>query len=321
MLTELIGKLANENDFDLWGICSLEPSEHSQYFVDWLGASMAGEMEYLNRSISLRHDPTSLLPGSKTAIVFGRNYLQPTHNAPEGVLIAQYALGKDYHKVMRKKLVKIASQLAIHHPEASFRACVDSAPIFERELAQRAGLGWIGKNTCLINSQRGSWFLIGVLLTTLDLPRSTPSTGGCGSCQKCIESCPTGAIVFFEGRWAIDSRSCISYLTIEHRGDIAPELQTKMGNWVVGCDICQIVCPFNEPRQNQPLRAKPAKQSPELEPVPWPPLAEASNMPFEEWDQLTRGRATRRPGYEATMRNIKIALKNESNLPSDSDKV
>jgi epoxyqueuosine reductase len=187
---------------------------------------------------------------------------------------------------------------------------VDSAPIMERDFAQLAGLGWYGKNTMLINSQRGSWFFIGVLLTSVSFEPDSSAIGGCGSCKACIEACPTGAIVLEEDRWQVDARRCISYLTIEHEGEIEDELATKMGDWTFGCDICQEVCPFNNPRESQPLRANETKVEDFQQERHWPSLKELAVIQPEQWDKLTQGSPTRRTGIEGIRRNARINLAN-----------
>jgi epoxyqueuosine reductase len=187
---------------------------------------------------------------------------------------------------------------------------VDSAPIMERDFAQLAGLGWFGKNTMLINSRRGSWFFIGVLLTTVEFEPDESAVGGCGSCRECIDACPTGAIVHEDGRWQVDARSCISYLTIEHRGAIDPNLMPKMGEWTFGCDVCQEVCPFNAPRESQPERARETKVQDFLNRRPFPSLTELAMLDPKGWDELTQGSAIRRTGLDGLSRNAEINLRN-----------
>ena len=186
------------------------------------------------------------------------------------------------------------------------RPCVDSAPVFERDYAHLAGLGWFGKNTMLIDSRRGSWFFLGLILTTARWEPDAPAEGGCGTCTRCIDACPTGAIVLSDGRWSVDARRCVSYLTIEHEGPIEPTLAKGIGDWTFGCDVCQEVCPFNAERASQPMRGARATEADLLLHREWPSLAEIETMPHEVWDRLTQGSPVRRAGLEGLRRNARI---------------
>jgi epoxyqueuosine reductase len=296
--------------FDLVGVCGAEPPSSLTIFRRWLDKGYAGTMAYLWRSLGLRADPQRLLPGARSAIAVGCFYDQP--NPPERGMprIARYALGRDYHKVLRPRLRALERELVATFPSARSRICVDSAPILEREYAQRAGLGWYGKNTCLINSRRGSWFVIGLLLTTVELEPDEPARGGCGSCTRCVEACPTGCIVFEDGRWQINAERCISYLTIEHRGPFSPDQERLIGPWTFGCDVCQEVCPFNEIRPNQPLRAPQARLADFRRKRSWPSLRQLAVIQEPEWDLLTRGSPVRRAGFEGLRRNARANLDN-----------
>jgi epoxyqueuosine reductase len=224
--------------------------------------------------------------------------------------IAKYALGRDYHRVVRGKLRSLAGWLAAEYPEIRTRVCVDSAPILEREYAQLAGLGWFGKNTMLIDSRRGSWFFLGLLLSTIRFQPDAPAQGSCGKCTQCVEACPTGAIVQVDDVWQVDSRRCVSYLTIEHKGLIDPGLHSGIGDWTFGCDACQEVCPFNVERDSQPMRSRPTKVADFMRAAAFPPLRELADIPYETWDSLTRGSAVRRAGWEGLRRNAGINLTN-----------
>jgi epoxyqueuosine reductase len=180
----------------------------------------------------------------------------------------------------------------------------------ERDFANMAGLGWFGKNTMLINSRKGSWFFLGLLLTTIDFEPDEPALGGCGTCSRCIDACPTGAIVNEEGRWQIDARRCISYLTIEHAGAMDPDVESAIGDWTFGCDICQEICPFNEPRSSQPERARVTAEPDFLEGRSLPSLKALADIPWADWDELTRGSPMRRTGLEGLRRNAAINLRN-----------
>ena len=304
MVENEISRLAQELGFDQVGICSAnEPFAGQEFYSKWLNRGHHAGMGYLARQAELKSSLENVLPRAKSAVVVGLNYAQPNPSRPGYPRIARYALGRDYHRVMRRRLATLAKRLSPLIPEAKFRACVDSAPIFERELANRAGLGWFGKNSMLINSKKGSYFLIGVLLTDAALSPTTPAQGGCGTCEKCIEACPTGAIVKTDDRWNIDSRKCLSYWTIEASED--PPSDLNKAGWNFGCDICQEVCPFNEQRESQPERAK-TTTDPDFLPTTLPPtLEEIRNMTQEDWDKWTLGRAIRRPGYEGWKRNVK----------------
>lgn len=255
-------------------------------------------MDYLQRHLPLKGDPANLLPGVQSIVAVTLNYNQPNDTDPR---IARYALGRDYHKVLKGKLNKLSAWIGSNHPDAKCRPCVDSAPIMERDYAQLAGLGWFGKNTMLIDSRRGSWFFIGLLLTTVEFEPDTPALGGCGSCKACIEACPTGALVLEEERWQVDARRCISYLTIEHEGEI--ELDTA--GWLFGCDVCQEVCPFNQPRESQPLRGQVTREPDFLRKREWPSLQQLRVLSEEEWDEITRGSAMRRASKEQLQRNAR----------------
>ena len=297
---------ASKLGFDLVGVCPAFEAKSHDFYLAWLEKGFAGSMDYLGRHAGLKASPESLLPGAKSVIAVGLNYYQLAEHRAGYPRIARYALGRDYHKVIRGKLKKLAACLG--PPPVGHRICVDSAPILEREYAQRAGLGWFGKNTMLIDSRRGSWFLIGLLLTTLEIEPDEPAVGGCGSCTACIDACPTGAIVPSDGRWAVDARRCISYLTIE-----APnEADKRVGEWTFGCDVCQEVCPFNQPRASQPMRATETREPDFLNRTGLIslPLAEIGRMEHTEWSRVAAGSPIRRAGHEGLLRVAKLNLEN-----------
>ncbi len=290
--------------FTTAGIAGLEPFEGQDFVKNWLRAGFHGEMDYLSSRPEFLRNPDQVLAGARSALVVTLNYNQ---SLPGGAKVARYALGRDYHKVLRSKLKLLGQKFDAEL--GSWRACVDTAPLPERELAHRAGLGWFGKNTNLIDSKRGSWFFIGVLLTTRLLPADKPSAGGCGTCTKCIDACPTGAIVQLGDRWAVDSRKCLSYLTIEHRSPFDEE--TDLHGWLYGCDICQEVCPFNEPRSSQPLRAVETTE-PQFFESPFTATAEeVAQWGEADWDSATRGRALRRAKLDQWKRNAVAILRSE----------
>lgn len=302
-----LANLVEAEGFELWGVCAVQSPPHIEEYRAWLNADRHGEMEYLARHEPLKQDPQTLLPGARSMLVVALNYNQPPPDDPK---IARYALGRDYHKVLRQKLDRIKARL----PGGEHRVCVDSAPLMERDFAQLAGIGWFGKNTMIINSRRGSWFVLGFLLTTLDLPPSEPAVGGCGTCTRCIDACPTGAILFADDRWQVDARQCISYLTIEHRGPFTPEQSRMIGEWTFGCDVCQNVCPFNEPRVTQPERATQTQEKDFLNRKQWPKLTQLAQIEHQEWDELTQGSPVRRAGYEGLLRNVRSNLENRERI-------
>lgn len=302
-----VKRAALDAGFDRVGICRPDPPQSLDFYAAWLGKGYAGQMRYLERSSALRSDPRRLMPDVRSVIAVALNYRQTVSPLPGRPRIASYALGRDYHKVLRGRLRRVVRSL----PEGTkAKICVDSVPILEREYAHRAGLGWFGKNTCLIDSHRGSWFFIGLLLTDLELTPDRPAVGGCGTCDACVRACPTGAIVCEDGVWQLDARRCISYLTIEHRGEIEPDLRRGIGDWTFGCDVCQDVCPFNRPRAHQPERAAPTEVEDFRRERRWPSLVQLAQISEADWDRLTQGSAVRRAGWDGLRRNARINLEN-----------
>ena len=232
--------------FDLCGIADAGPSRHREYLQAWLAAGRAGEMRYLHERIDERLDASRVLPGVRSAICVALNYHVPLNPPPDDdaprARVARYALGEDYHVHLKAKLYALADWLRLRAPSAETKCAVDTVPVLEREFAARAGIGWVGKNTCVISPRIGSWIFLGEVFTTLDLPRDAPAVDRCGTCRRCIDACPTSAIV---APYELDASRCISYLTIEHRGSIDEGLATRAAGWAFGCDVCQDVCPFN----------------------------------------------------------------------------
>lgn len=298
-------RIAIELGFTTVGVAPAVPiPEAIGAYHDWLGRGSHGEMQYMADHEALKQDPCSLLPSAKSVIVVTLNYYQEPISP---IKVARYALGRDYHKVLRSRLRRLASLLSSSYPDAHFRECVDSAPLLERSYAHLAGLGWFGKNTMLIDSKRGSWFFIGVLLSSVPFVSDEPSLGGCGACKACIDACPTGAIVHEDNRWQVDSRQCISYQTIEKRG----ELTVETDGWVFGCDVCQEVCPFNSPRETQPMRSVVTTEPDFLAARRFPSLVELAQISHADWDALTQGSAIRRTGFEGLKRNA-VAVSDQS---------
>jgi epoxyqueuosine reductase len=230
------------------GIAPLEPNAHANEFDQWLGAGYAGTMTYLHRQAEKRRDPRLIMPGARSAVVTLTNYFHEAHstNTPDDVRstrVAQYAWSADYHTVLAPRLEQLAGILRDLVPGAQTRCYVDAGPLPERELAQLAGLGWIGKNMMLIHPRIGSFTFIGVVLTDVQLEADVPFAGEhCGTCRRCLDACPTNAFV---APGVLDARRCISYVTIEHRGAFDAGQETMLGEWLFGCDVCQDVCPWN----------------------------------------------------------------------------
>jgi epoxyqueuosine reductase len=305
-VSEWIRDYARALGFELVGIAPAQPPPHAESFLHWLAQGYAGAMEYLERTAHLRVNPAELLPDARSAVVVGLNYA-PAELPDTDYRIARYALGDDYHQVIRAKLETLLSAIQAVAPEAQGRICVDSAPVLERDLAWLAGLGWYGKNTCLINTHRGSYFFLGVLLLTLELEYDTPAEGGCGTCRLCLNACPTGALT---EPYTLDARKCISYLTIELRESIPESYRAPMGEWLFGCDICQEVCPFNRPRAHQPLRAQPT-QEPRLKPRPLPRLHDILTMDESQFADRFRSSAIKRAKWRGLIRNALIVAGNK----------
>jgi epoxyqueuosine reductase len=251
-ISEDVLRRCTEMGFAAAGICRAHPTDYERELLDWLVAGKHGEMDYLWRNVELRIDPCALVPGAQSIIVVADRYSSSHARAgaggnPQGAgLIARYARGDDYHVIMRKRLKKLSRELNEQFPDHIFRACVDTAPVLEREHAQRAGIGAVGKNTLLIQRGIGSYFLLGEIITTLRIAASRASDPDpCSTCTRCVDACPTQAIT----PWSVDASRCISYLTIEHRGLIDEQHHQAMGDWIFGCDICQDVCPHNHPTE------------------------------------------------------------------------
>ncbi|NUS61114.1 MAG: tRNA epoxyqueuosine(34) reductase QueG, partial [Lysobacter sp.] len=248
-LAARIRTLARELGFQRVGIAGVDLADDEGHLRDWLANGLYGSMEWMARHGDKRSRPGDLVPGTVRVISVGLDYAQDDLAAwdtlvdGERAYVARYALGRDYHKLMRNRLQTLADRIAETIGPFGHRVFVDSAPVLERAIARNAGLGWIGKNTCLIDKDGGSWFFLGEVFVDVPLPIDEPATPHCGTCRRCIDICPTQAIVAPN---RLDARRCISYLTIEHEGSIDPELRPLMGNRIFGCDDCQLVCPWNK---------------------------------------------------------------------------
>jgi epoxyqueuosine reductase len=300
---------AHDLGFDLVGVAPAGPSAYRDYFRQWLAQGRAGEMRYLHARFDERTDPSAYLPGARSVICVAINYHVPLEPVPEERQgrhgrIARYALGDDYHELIKTRLYALADWVRAQFPEARTRAAVDTAPVMEKELAARAGVGWVGKNTCVIHPEVGSWLLLGEVITTLPLAPDAPATDHCGSCTRCIDACPTGAIT---APYQLDARRCISYLTIEHRGDVDPDLRGQIGDWLYGCDVCQDVCPYN--------RKAPDASDPALRPR-FPAggldVDEVLNWGDEEYRDALRGSAMKRVKLPVLQRNAGIVAENQA---------
>ena len=306
--------LAHEAGFQHFGIAGIELGSDEAHLRDWLAKGLHGSMGWMAHHGDKRSRPDELIPGTLRVISVGLDYGRrddaeawETLADGERAYVARYALGRDYHKLMRQRLQKLAERIAGEIGPFGYRVFVDSAPVLERALARNAGLGWIGKHTCLIDRDGGSWFFLGEIYVDLPLPVDPPATAHCGSCTRCLEVCPTQAII---APYRLDARRCISYLTIEHEGAIPEELRVPMGNRIFGCDDCQLVCPWNKfaKRTDEPdFRAR--------NNLDQASLAELFAWSEDEFLRRTEGTAIRRSGHERWLRNIAVALGNAPTTP------
>jgi len=298
-----------ELGFQQVGITGTDLSEDETRLQRWLDAGRHGDMDYMARHGARRSRPAALRPGTVSVISARMDYLPPAARDAWSVIddaalgfISRYALGRDYHKVLRRRLQRLAERIEARIGDFGYRAFVDSAPVLEKALARNAGLGWIGKHTNLIHRRAGSWFFLGELYIDLPLPADAPASEHCGSCTACIDVCPTQAIV---GPWELDARRCISYLTIEHRGSIPEVFRKAIGNRIYGCDDCQLVCPWNKFAE---LSVEPDFAI--RHGLDKTGLIELFGWSEEEFLQRTAGSAIRRIGHERWLRNIAVALGN-----------
>jgi epoxyqueuosine reductase len=300
-----------ELGFQAVGIADADASAAAPRLLEWLAQGWHGEMEYMARHAALRTHPPSLKPGTLRVISCRMDYLrdlpQGIATAPEQAYIARYARGRDYHKVLRARLQSLCERIEAHAGPFGYRAFSDSAPVMEVELARNAGLGWRGKHTLLLDREAGSWFFLGEVYCDLPLPPDPPKEEHCGSCERCIEVCPTQAI---RAPYQLDARRCISYLTIEHKSAIPEELRPLVGNRVYGCDDCQLVCPWNR-------FARPSKEA-DFEVrngLDRATLVELFAWTEAEFDERLRGSPIRRIGHERWLRNLAVGLGNAPSSP------
>lgn len=307
-LAQQIKHWGRELGFNDVGICDVDLSQHENALSRWLEQDFHGDMDYMQRHDLLRARPDKLLPGTLRVISARLNYLPKNAQfaqilkQPEHAYVSRYALGRDYHKLMRNRLKQLGQKIIAHCETLNFRPFVDSAPILERPLAEKAGLGWVGKHSLLINEHAGSWFFLGELLVDIELPVDTLQSNQCGQCISCIKICPTQAIV---EPYIVDARRCISYLTIELKGSIPEEFRPLIGNRIYGCDDCQLICPWNRYAQLSVEGDFQARQQ----------LDNITLLELFAWDEnyflnSTQGSPIRRIGFDSWQRNIAVALGN-----------
>ena len=299
-LTRTVKERALELGFDRVAIGAAAPPPHADAFDHWLAAGHAGNMDYLRKGRAARLDPGRLLPGWRSVVAVALSYA-PGDDDPAWRGVARYARGRDYHRVIRPRLHAIKDALSsAGGPAVRSRAAVDTSAVLERSLAASAGLGWIGKNTNLIAPGLGSYFFIGIVLTTAELTADAALPDRCGTCTACLDACPTRAFV---GPYMLDARRCISYLTIEHRGEIDPSFHAEIGSWLFGCDVCQEVCPWN--------RLVPPGRDPALAPGTPPGEPESLiDMTDDDFRERFRGSALKRARRAGLARNARIVLAN-----------
>jgi epoxyqueuosine reductase len=299
-----IKQKARSLGFDLAGVAPLGPFPEAVFYPKWLENGYAGDMQYLERQKAAKMEPRSVLPGARSVIVCAMNYngAQPhTRYDRLRAWISRYAWGEDYHDTVKEKLLELAAWIERNSPLRT-RAYVDTGPLLERVFAKYAGVGWFGKNTCIINQKIGSWLFLGCIVTDLEMPYDTPVPDRCGTCTRCIDSCPTGAIL---EPYVLDSRKCIAYTTIELRGEIPEKDRAGIGHHLFGCDICQDVCPWN--------RRAPHSSNPAFEPKEglfWPAIDRLLDMDEAEWQRMIRGTAMKRAKIKGLVRNLMVVAGN-----------
>ncbi len=307
-LTRRVKSKARDLGFELVGVAPVGIVPELSFYRDWVEAGYAGEMGYLTRDVDRRTSIHAVVPEARSVIACGMIYNTPelhTSQAadPERGWISRYAWGDDYHDVLRDRLQQLFDFLIHESPEPVVgRIYVDTGPVVDRVVAKYAGIGWFGKNTCLINESLGSWFFIGEIITNLELEYDQPVADHCGTCRRCLEACPTGALI---EPYVLDARRCISYLTIELRGAIPEELRSRMGGHVFGCDICQDVCPWNQ--------SAATTREPSFQPRPGlvaPRLAELAEVDQEQFRQRFRRSPVKRTKWRGLLRNVAVAMGN-----------
>lgn len=310
-----ISQWASDIGFDQVGVSDINLQNAGKYLNRWLAKQYHADMDYMHKHGRKRHQPNQLVPGTMSIISARLNYMdtqvkpyQQALRETQKAAISRYALGRDYHKLMRKKLKKLAQKIEQAVGNLGYRVFSDSAPVMEKAIAEKAGLGWIGKHSNLINPKAGSYFFLGEIYTDLPLPSDESQTFHCGSCTACIPACPTGAIV---APFQVDARRCISYLTIENHGSIPEHLRPAIGNRIYGCDDCQMVCPWNKfTRNTTEADFSPRQQLDDIE------LLALFAWTEEEFLEKTKGSPIYRIGYESWQRNLAVALGNADTEPA-----
>ncbi|MDZ7593102.1 MAG: tRNA epoxyqueuosine(34) reductase QueG [Thiobacillus sp.] len=313
-LTQKIKQWGRELGFTAVGIADGDLSTAEAGLQEWLAQGFHGEMDYMASHGTKRSRPAELVPGTVRIISARLDYFPPVSADPHDVLanadaayVSRYALGRDYHKVLRNRLQNLAEKISAEIGEHHFRAFTDSAPVLEVALAAKSGLGWRGKHTLLLNRQHGSWFFLGEIYTDLPLPVDAPEAGHCGTCSACIDVCPTAAIV---APYTVDARRCISYLTIELKGSIPPALRPLLGNRIYGCDDCQLACPWNRFAQTAALADFEVRNG-----LDSARLVDLFAWSETEFNERLAGSPIRRIGHERWLRNIAVALGNAPPSP------
>ncbi|NJD05991.1 MAG: tRNA epoxyqueuosine(34) reductase QueG [Methylococcaceae bacterium] len=314
-LARRVKQWGRELGFQKVGIADIDLAAAESHLLDWLEAGFSGELDYMSRHGTRRSRPAELVPGTVRVISARMDYLPQSRETltdllerPEAAYISRYAVGRDYHKLLRSRLQKLADRIAATAGPFGYRVFTDSSPVLEKALAAKAGLGWIGKHTNLLDRKDGSWFFLGEIYVDLDLPTDAPVSAHCGSCRACLDVCPTSAIV---APYRLDARRCISYLTIELKGAIPEQFRVALGNRVYGCDDCQLVCPWN----------RYAKLTEESDFLPRHGLEAATLVELFSWNEATflrktEGSAIRRIGYLSWLRNLAVALGNAPSSPA-----
>ena len=315
MTSDRVKELGKDLGFELVGVAAAEPTLEAAFYPEWLRRGYHGAMGYLEgRRGELRADPAGLLKDARSVICVGQVYnsdhpYSTESHDPEKGWVARYAWGEDYHKVLKDRLYELVEAIKVEAGEFRYKVCVDTSPLLERAYAHQAGLGWIGKNTCLINEGIGSWVFLGEILTSLELESDVPAPFRCGSCTRCIDVCPTDALVPLDTEGgpshALDSRRCISYWTIELRGEIPEENRGEVGRHLFGCDICQDVCPWNR-AERAPLTQNAEYGAGNAE----PDLAELAALTEEEFNERFASSPIERSRYSGFLRNVAVAMGN-----------
>lgn len=301
---ERIKTYATEHYFDACGIASASHSGNETHLTDWLDRGFHADMNWMERTREQRNDVQQKLPGTRSVIVLAKNYFTPRPEAPDVPhgKISRYAWGRDYHRALRKPLIRLAKYAESLAPGTETYSSIDTGPVLERTWAARAGIGSIGKNSLALRRDMGSWFFLATILTTLEVKADAPAVDICGTCTACLDACPTKAIV---SPGVVDSNRCISYQTIENRGEIPEHLHASHGDWIYGCDICQEACPWNRfetPTSEQDFHPRPDHAN--------PPLEYFADMNEEQFMTEFEGTPIRRTGHKGLQRNAAIVTQN-----------